>query len=422
MKVLHFNTYENEGGAARAAYSVHTSLLEIGVDSTLRVSNKKSNRTDVIGGTGSAFALKERLKRKAGREAAKLIRSENMTKHSVSLFPTFMSRFVNRSSFDIVNLHWIADEFISIGDLGRFRKPVVWSLCDTWAFCGAEHYPLDDSDERFAEGYTPKNRPAWERGLDLNRWTWKRKVRAWKDPMHIVAPSKWMAEKTRKSLLMKDWPVSVIPHPINTLVFSPVDRAEARAKLDLPQDTRLILIGLPSGLDDPRKGWDLLAAALEMLSGRSARLACVVLGVPEGQQPRGFAGLQIFARAPIRDDVLLNLYYSACDLIVVPSRLEAFGLAAAEPQAAGCPVVAFDTSGLRDVVADGETGMLVSDFSPAALANAIDDLLASNELRSSMSAAARGRAVSLWAHEKIAAAYSELYQEICNRAGGTSGA
>lgn len=414
MKVLHFNTYENQGGAARAAYSVHTSLLDIGVDSTLCVSVKNSNREDVVGGTSSVVAFRERLKRKVGREIAGFIRSRNMTKHSVSVFPTFMSRTVNSSPFDVVNLHWIADEFISIGDLGRFKRPIVWSLCDTWAFCGAEHYPFDDSDERFVEGYTAANRPSWESGVDLNRWVWRRKLRAWKAPMHMVAPSRWMAEKTKKSFLMKDWPVSVIPHAIDTNVFSPIAKAEARARLDLPQGIPLLLIGLPSGPEDPRKGWDLLLSALEILGARHSSIACVVLGVPAGQNP-GFARVSLFPRPHIHDDARLNLYYNACDLIVVPSRLEAFGLAAAEPQSAGCPVVAFDTSGLRDVVAHEESGVLVGSFAADALASAIEGLLARPEKMQSMSSVARKRALNLWTREKIASQYRELYAEAADR-------
>ena len=67
----------------------------------------------------------------------------------------------------------------SIKDIGRINKPVIWTLHDMWAFCGAEHTSWDN---RWQDGYTKKNRLNTEGGFDLNRWTWNRKIKYWKIP------------------------------------------------------------------------------------------------------------------------------------------------------------------------------------------------------------------------------------------------
>ena len=94
-----------------------------------------------------------------------------------------------------MNLHWIGGEMASVKDIGRIKKPVIWTLHDMWAFCGAEHYTLD---KRWCDGYKKNNRLSNESGFDINRWTWKRKMKHWKNPFQIVAVSNWLVE-TRKN-------------------------------------------------------------------------------------------------------------------------------------------------------------------------------------------------------------------------------
>jgi glycosyltransferase involved in cell wall biosynthesis len=201
---------------------------------------------------------------------------------------------------------------LSIPAIGALAGPVVWTLHDMWGFCGTEHYP---STDRWRDGYRRGTRPTDERGLDVDRWTWRRKRRHWTRPMHIVAPSRWMADCVRASRLMRDWPVTVIPNAIDTGVWRPVDRRVARELLGLPpswyksrayraravRDPRGVLAEfgtqLPEGtsirvhdsnaelryLVVPRRpsgteGWD--AAKLEQLVTRDA-----MIGVTEAGQP-----------------------------------------------------------------------------------------------------------------------------------------
>ena len=84
--------------------------------------------------------------------------------HSFNWFPSLLDREINKSDNDIVNLHWIQNEMISIESISRIKKPIVWTFHDAWAFCGTEHYPNGLEDDRYIKGYKKNNRPSNESG------------------------------------------------------------------------------------------------------------------------------------------------------------------------------------------------------------------------------------------------------------------
>lgn len=90
------------------------------------------------------------------------------------------------------------------------------------------------------------------------------------------------------------------------------------------------------------------------------------------------------------------------NIAVVPSRFEGFGLAAAEAQAAGVPVVATDVDGLREVIAGGQTGLLVPPEDPRALAATLVRLLGAPEMAREMGRRGRERVGELFSIERFA--------------------
>jgi glycosyltransferase involved in cell wall biosynthesis len=299
---------------------------------------------------------------------------------------------------------------MSIADIGRLTKPVVWTLHDMWAFCGAEHYTVG---QRYRKGYSAANRPPDESGFDLDRWTWRRKQRHWRRPFQIVTPSHWLASCVEQSGLMRDWPVTVIPNPVDTKIWWPVDKLLARQKLNLPPDARVLLFGALGGDEDPRKGFDLLRDALQHLRGRINGLELnglelVVIGQLAHTQetPLGFP---VRHTGYLHDDEKLRLLYSAADAVAVPSRLEAFGQTASEAHACGTPVVAFNTGGLADIVAHRQTGYLATPFDVQDLAAGIEWVLRAKASGPDLRIAARERACLLWDSPIVARQYAELY-------------
>ncbi|MFH1647185.1 MAG: glycosyltransferase [Chloroflexota bacterium] len=173
--------------------------------------------------------------------------------------------------------------------------------------------------------------------------------------------------------------VSVVPCGVNLEMFRPVDREAARQKLGLAEDKILLFVGRI----DPLKGADRLLRALPLL-GNTGSLRLVIIGGDEYSRSeveklrKLAAGLGIGDRVTFQGIVKqdrLPYFYSAADVCVVPSYYESFGLVALESLACGTPVVASDVGDLRNIIRPGETGYVVAENSPAALADGIARLL-----------------------------------------------
>ena len=109
------------------------------------------------------------------------------------------------------------------------------------------------------------------------------------------------------------------------------------------------------------------------------------------------------------DDVRELLW--ASDIFAMPSLKEGLGVAALEAMASGLPVIASDVGGLREVVEDGRTGIIVPPANSKQIASAIQRLAESDGLRAQMGAAARARVVENYSMEKMAARTLALYRE-----------
>lgn len=404
------------GGAPRAANRLHRAFISKNIESSMRVNSKQSDDWRVSGSLGKIEQITSRLYPVIEKSISRLQHTSNPVLHSSSRMSCLTSRELNKHSAEVINLHWLGSGFLSIEELSKTRKPIVWTLHDMWAFCGAEHYAPEDENSRWKQGYTKLNRYREHMGLDIDRWAWRRKKRAWKSPFHIITPSKWLADCAENSDLMHDWPITVVPNPLNTEIFRPLPKQVAREILGLPMDGNLILFGAIGGGSDPRKGWDLLQGALSHLKNKFDNLNAVIFGQSEPQYPPQL-GLPLHWMGHLYDDATLALLYSAVDVTVVPSRQENLPQSGTEAQACGCPVVAFDTTGLSDVVEHKVTGYLADAFSVEDLAEGIEWSLENKERHNQLSINARNRAVQLWSINIVVPQYLDVYQEAMNHGG-----
>lgn len=417
LRVLHVSAEDGFGGAARAAYRVHRSVTglpqEHGVRSSMLVARKYTDDPTVHTiASSQASALANRAAAKVVVTERRLLHTPNPVLHSTSRIPTAALRRIEQLDPDVVVLHWLGSRTMSVRQVGRLLaggRPVAWRLPDTWAFCGAEHYPHGEDDTRFIDGYLPDNRLEGERGPDLNRRTWERKRRHWTHPAQIIAPSRWMADLSNRSALMGSWPTQVIPYPLDTVWWGALSRGEARARLGIPQDRRVVLFGAVGGEKDPRKGADLLRRAFprvveRMTASGGTAPDLLTFGGPPGADR--VAGVTVRSVGRL-DDEALRLHYSAADVMIVPSRQEAFGQTASEAIACGTPVVAFAVGGLPDIVVDGVNGRLIPPFDIEQLAEAIAWVLSDSERHARLSAAAREHAAQ-WDQRTVGAQYAHL--------------
>lgn len=416
MKILHISTTTDHGGAARASYRLHKSLLENGLNSQMRVLH--SSTVDPTVHAGSFRHLKHRLIDKLKHRMLERSQlgwhTDNPILHTFGQSSARLVEELNNSDADILHLHWISG-MLSVEDIGRLRKPIVWTLHDMWAFCGGEHYAPDDEQARFRVGYRPDNRPAGERGPDLNRRTWQAKQRAWSNQRFtLVSPSHWLAACVRDSALLGKHPVHVVPNPIETdYPWRPLPQEVARAALDLPKAAKLILMGADGGVRDPRKGGDLLRAAVarvtEQTQGIDVRL--VIYGQDAASNRESWP-CPVHWLGTVRDDRVLALAYSAADVMVVPSRQDNLPYTAVEAQACGTPVVAFDIGGLPDIVKHGQTGWLAKPFDSVSLASGITKILIDSSMEDYYRINSRNRALEKFTPHFAAKKYIEIYENL----------
>ncbi len=155
-----------------------------------------------------------------------------------------------------------------------------------------------------------------------------------------------------------------VPPGVDSEIFYPRDRSEARTSLGLPLDEHVILsVGRP----DPIKNYSALIRALKAIQDDPNRSKLYIIGGDEGDEERKKLA-KLSEELGIRDRVKfvdkmgqqqLALWYNAADVVVVPSEYETFGMVALEAMASGIPVIASDVGGLHHLVVDGKTGFLI---------------------------------------------------------------
>lgn len=410
MKVLHHSTSDVEGGAARAAYRLHKGLKNIDVDTQILVRAKDSLDEKIV--AKQDFITK--LGPIANGLPLRLYKNRQRALFSSQWFYDSIVDSVQQINPEIINLHWICNGFLKIENIAKLKKPLVWTLHDMWAFTGGCHYTKSCDHFIRSCGNCPQLKS--ERKRDLSYWTFKRKTKAWqKLRLTIVSPSQWLAECSRKSTILKTYEAKVIPHGLDLNRYKPVTSSFARQTLGLPAAKKLVLFGSSPGTTaDERKGLQFLIPAIKKLSANSEAIELVIFGSREIKKVREW-GFNVHYLGQYRDDLSLSLVYSAVDVMVVPSLQEAFGQTASESLACGTPVVAFNATGLKDIVDHKVNGYLAQPFEVEDLARGIAWVLEDEDRHKKLQIEARQKAEREFSLELQAKRYLSLYEEILYR-------
>ena len=218
--------------------------------------------------------------------------------------------------------------------------------------------------------------------------------------------------------------IRIVAPGVDRRIFVPVPKAEARRRLGLG-DRRLLLF---VGRFQPHKGPDVaieaFAEAVRREPDLTADWVLWLIGGPSGQGSEDEAArlLSLAARTGVAERISilgprphadLGTFYSAAEVVLVPSRSESFGLTALEAQACGTPVIA-TSNGLGHVVSDGETGFLVQKWDPDRYADRILALARDPGLARRMSRAAPGHAAR-FSWDVTVEGVRNVYRELLSR-------
>lgn len=220
--------------------------------------------------------------------------------------------------------------------------------------------------------------------------------------------------------------IVIIPPGVETSRFYPINPDEAREAIELGCDKKMLLF---VGRIEPLKGLANLIRALAIIrkKGKCKRdCYCLVVigGDPESSSETMSSEMRKvkeLCRELGMDDLVLFLgkraqdtlpyYYSAADILIMPSYYESFGLVALEAMACETPVVASQVGGLPYLVKDGETGFVVPGGDPEALVDPLNRLMNDAELRERMGKQAAAHARK-YAWELIAGQILDVYRDL----------
>ena len=398
MEILTLSSHKNNGGAAKIASQLSYSLSKLTSVTYLdqQDSYQYSSRRPHF------LKLRLNIRRKLGRLPSLVDNLYPSIYSSYSLFSSNLHNVINTIKPDLVHLHWVQGEFISIEDLSKVKLPIVWTLHDCWPFSASEHHQWLSSKEHFCEGYStlPPYHPA--------RITYSRKRKAWMNlNIFPVCPSPWIMAKSQRSSLFSSFHHTLIPNPIDLKTFSQGNKSEARQDFGIPILDKTILIGGLSSSTDPIKGYDLALEALYKLHRKMSNLTLLVLG---NAMPHEVPGLKTINLGYLSDNAKLSAAFTAADLTCVPSRLETHSQMAAESISCSTPVVAFNIAGNPSIVDHMSTGYLARPYDTDDLARGMYLFL--SNAQSSQSPQKYQSKRREWDCNTIARRYLDLYQHI----------
>jgi glycosyltransferase involved in cell wall biosynthesis len=243
-------------------------------------------------------------------------------------------------------------------------------------------------------------------------------------------PAGWVAARTGKPYVVQVWGTDVeIARRLPVLARRILRGARLviAASTALANDARELGAAevriIPSGVDLPREIGEEANPPEVLYAGRLSPEK----GVSELVEAARGMRLVVAGDGPLRErvpgalgfvphDELQRLYARAA-IVVCPSRREGFGVACLEAMAHARPVVATEVGGLRDLVVDGETGVLVPPQDPSALRDALERLLADADLRRRLGGAGRRRAQEAFSWPAVTDATISAYADALGRMG-----
>lgn len=254
------------------------------------------------------------------------------------------------------------------------------------------------------------------------RFSTEKRIMIEADTIIATCPAELEDLKTHYSV--DESKVTVVPCGVNTSLFQPVDKMEARARLGLGPDERIVVY---IGRILPRKDVDNIICALGSLSVKGDGPVRLVVVGGENVDPNSPTNLEIrrlrrlSSQKGVSDRVWftgnrpqsdLKHFYSAADVCATTPWYEPFGMVPLEAMACGTPVIASDVGGLKYSVAEGETGFHVPPRNPQALAEKIDCLLSNPDLARAMSAGGITRVKRMFSWPTVAADIARRYDDL----------
>jgi glycosyltransferase involved in cell wall biosynthesis len=416
--VVHISTRDIIGGAAIAAWRLHEGMQRLGMDSKVISRYGTSANPEVSCISTPLFAATDLLQHTHVSPA----QPEGATFFSLTPVSIPLLDHPWIAAADVIHLHWVAD-FLApedIQELCKAGKTVFWTFHDQWPYTGGCHYIGGSTREECDWNGTTQIGPEIH---SLARMELQRKKQAFGEAsIQVIAPSRWMAEEAAASGVFSSESIHVVPYGINTSIFNRSVVRDGNSQLN-NEHVRL-LFGCQY-LGERRKGFEELRQALVrcMSNSRFAK------AVEEGRiSVTTFGGMMengLDLPIPVKHLGMLMGEKEVADILrsssvfICPTLEDNLPNVVMESLACGCPVIAFATGGVPDMVEHQKNGLLSPKGDVEALARDISDFCLDGALRQSLRNGAKSTCHTNHSLETQASRILELYERVSPKPANT---
>ena len=392
MKVLLVSTSDMVGGGAIAAFRLMEALNNNGVKAKMLVRDKLSSSVTVAQ-TGTIIPkVLERLQIMS-RLKGKLWQADTAD------FGINITQTEEYKEADIIHLHWINQGMVSLSCLKKMikdGKKIVWTLHDEWPYLGICHYKGDCQETECRQC------PLLPGNIAHKHYLQKQNIYK-KGNITFVGCSQWITDRAKQA--MPDAEVVHINNCVPHNIFRHIDQTEARKKLDLPLDNKIILF-CSQNLNDERKGYTYLQQALEKFIIQGPQSMAMDSHSPKGGEGGGLMTICIGKGGRyISSPEEMAMMYAAADVFVTPSLQDNLPNTIAEAMSCGTPCVGFNVGGIPEMIDHLQNGYVAQYKDVNDLAEGIQYVLTHD-----MREAALHKAASAYGETHVAQKYINVYE------------
>lgn len=388
-RVVAVNTSDVGGGAERIARDLNAGLHSREWDTWLVVGDRKSDDPRVLTFYDSPhvdyrpFSNPVTIGRIETERHRRIRKGRQDYCHPYSrLLPE-----VTGEKPDIVHLHNLHGGYFDLRVLPEISKqfPTFVTLEDCWWFTGHCAYPL--GCERWLKhcgGCPQLDLPPEPKARDATRANRSEKRSIYRESrLFVASPSRWLLNQAEKSILHPAISEArVIPHGIDTKLFSPGSRDEARQRLGLDKEDFVVVFSAYGARSNPFKDFATIREATRIAAERIPRTILLPVGESGKAETIGKARVRPIPYVSDPED-MVNIY-RASDVYLHAAKNEAFGIVIAEALACGLPVIATSVDGIPEVLEHSGAGILTPSGNPGAMAEALVSLASDPARRKDM--------------------------------------
>ncbi|MHA6481270.1 glycosyltransferase [Paenibacillus sp. strain BS8-2] len=396
MEILHINTNDLRGGAAKVMDRLIVAQNNLGHSSKAIVNNKEisSNYT---------FPFDNGI----DIDGKQYVDSKGMLDYEYNGVFNLINNPLFRKA-DIIHLHNMHGYYFNpyaISVLSHF-KPIIWTLHDMQSVTGHCSYAFDCNSWQFGCGNCSnlKEYPAIKSDRTALNWREKKDIYN-KSKLFIVPVAKWIENIARKGILMSQ-PMETILNGVDIAVYRPLSKEMLKKKYGIPTDKIIIgTVANGGAFSQERKGGKYVQAVMERLIKEGHE----VLLVSVGGERKGFINDNLFDVGYISSEQEMAEVYNTFDIYMFPSLADTCPLVISEAMACGIPIVTFNTGGIPELVEHEITGYIASKHDLEQLYEYTLRLVMDQQLRGKFAENSRKFCLKYFDHNIIVEQYNKVY-------------